>query len=158
MQNQLLINVPTVLGKLVLTITNNRQDDVILKLLDNVKFKEKIENNRILISFVEEWHRNHKRHAYMHSNGCGCEYCIKTKEYANLKLSIHKIRSRLDDDFYLYPSERYKQPWMAYIYINRSRKHIGYYSMPLEAARARDEFIMSNQLQHKLNFGGYINE
>ena len=120
MQNQLLINVPTVLGKLVLAITNNRQDDVILKLLDNVKFKEEIENNRILISFVEEWHRNHRKHAYMHSNGCGCEYCIKTREYANLKLSVHRIRSRLDNNFSLYPSERYKSE-SAYLLVQETK-------------------------------------
>jgi len=60
-----------------------------------------------------------------------------------------------------YPFERHrkrktmKKPWTAYVYINRKRKHIGYYSTPLEAAVARDEYIMDNQLQHKLNFGGY---
>lgn len=108
MFGQLLINVPTVLNETILTIVNSQQENVLLKLLNNIKLNEKIEDNRMLISFLEEWHKNNRKHAYMHSNGCGCDYCIKTREYANLKLSVHILRNQLDDDYSLYPSERYK--------------------------------------------------
>jgi len=44
-------------------------------------------------------------------------------------------------------------PWSAYVYINRRRKHIGYFKTPLLAAKARDEYVVDNDLSLRLNFG-----
>jgi hypothetical protein len=108
MEGQLLINVPTVLEGAVLFNLNNRQDEIYLRLLELLDEHEDTEQFRDLIAFVEHWHREHRKHPYMFSNGCGCEYCTKTREYANLKLTIHRLRSKLDADWAVYPSERFK--------------------------------------------------
>jgi len=108
-RGQLLISVPTVLEGAVLFAVNNSQIEVFLRLLEKIEEGEDIENYRQAMQFIEDWHRTHKRYPYMFNNGCGCAYCIKTREYANLKLSVHRLRSKLDDNYYLYPSERYKE-------------------------------------------------
>ena len=108
MSGQLLINVPIVLKETVLLKVTNKQESIFLKLLEIVKQKEDIVSYRQTIDFIESWHMANKKHAFMFSNGCGCEYCVKTREYANLKLSIYRTRGKLDDCYSLYPSERYK--------------------------------------------------
>lgn len=105
---QLLINVPTVLEGAVLFNIENRQEEVFLKLLKIIEQNKDIEDYRQIFSFIEDWHTSHKKHSFMFSNGCGCTYCIKTREYANLRLLIHRLRSILDDKWSTYPSERYK--------------------------------------------------
>lgn len=54
----------------------------------------------------------------------------------------------------MYPIGTHKRPWMAYVYIDRKGKHIGYFVSSYMAAIARDAYIKKNNLQHKLNFGG----
>ncbi len=51
------------------------------------------------------------------------------------------------------PANTITKQWVAYIYINRRRKHIGCFSTAHKAAIARDNYITKNDLQHKLNFG-----
>lgn len=111
---QLLIELPVVLKGAVLFNVNNRQDEVFLKLLQNVQLNQNIEEYRDMLSFVENWHKTHRRHPFMNDNGCGCEYCTKTREYANLKLSVHKLRSKLDDYYPIYPTITY-QSELAYL-------------------------------------------
>jgi hypothetical protein len=106
--SQLLIELPTVLTGAVSFIVDNQQEEVFLRLLARIKQSEGIVDYRNVNRFIDIWHDNHKRHPYMFSNGCGCEYCIKTREYANLKLNIHRLKWRLDENFSIYPSERYK--------------------------------------------------
>lgn len=108
MKGRLLINVPTVLEGAVLFNIENRQEEIFLKLLKTAKQNEDMDIYRQVLSFIEDWHKNHKRHPYMFDNGCGCSYCLKTREYANLKLTIHRVRRKLDDCWNIYPSERYK--------------------------------------------------
>jgi hypothetical protein len=107
-KNQLLIELPTVLEGAVLFNVNNRQDEVFLKLLEKIQQNQSIEEFRDTSNFIEKWHANNRKHPYMFSNGCGCEYCTKTREYANTKLVIHRMRAKLDNDWAIYPSERYK--------------------------------------------------
>lgn len=42
--------------------------------------------------------------------------------------------------------------WCASVRINGKQKHIGIYSSELEAAKARDAFVIKNNLQNPLNF------
>lgn len=107
-KGRLLLKIPVVFEEAVLFNLSNREEEVYLKLLESIEQKEDVEDYRHMLIFLEEWHKEHKKHPFMYSNGCGCGYCLKTREYANLKLNIHRRRSMLDNCFSLYPSERYK--------------------------------------------------
>jgi len=108
MPGQLLLDLPIVLEGAVLFKVSGKQEEIFLRLLNRVKQSMEIEDYRNVLSFLEEWHRSNPKHPFMFSKGCGCQYCIKTKEYANLKLEIHRLRNKLDNCYSLYPSERYK--------------------------------------------------
>ena len=109
MSNRLLIQIPTSIERAVISEIDNKETELLSRILDLLDKREAIEESRLLIKFIEEWHFNNKRHPFMHSNGCGCLYCVKTREYANLKLAIHRIRRRLDNYWQLYPSEDLKR-------------------------------------------------
>ncbi len=109
MYNQLLIQVPTTFERAVISEVENKEAELLSRVLDLLDKRENAEESRLLIKFIEEWHFSNKKHPFMYSNGCGCLYCIKTREYANLKLAIHRIRRRLDDYWQLYPSENLKR-------------------------------------------------
>ena len=41
--------------------------------------------------------------------------------------------------------------WSATIIVKGAQKHIGYFKTPEEAVKARDTYIIENNLPHKLN-------
>ena len=41
--------------------------------------------------------------------------------------------------------------WTAYISVNNTRKHLGYFNSVQEAVQARDNYIIENNLPHKLS-------
>ena len=41
--------------------------------------------------------------------------------------------------------------WTAYISVNNTRKHLGYFNSVQEAVQARDNYIVENKLPHKLS-------
>jgi hypothetical protein len=120
MSGQLLLDLPIVLEGAVSFNVQNRQEEIFLKLLQSIKHNEEVEDYRNILSFIEEWHRNNIKHPFMFSNGCGCDYCVKTREYANLKLSIHRLRNMLDNNYSLYPSEREKAD-SAFLHTQESK-------------------------------------
>ena len=109
MKGQLLIQIPTSIERAVISEVDSKEIELLSRILDLLDKREAIEESRFLIKFIEEWHFNNKKHPFMHSNGCGCLYCTKTREYANLKLAIHRTRRRLDNYWQLYPSEDLKR-------------------------------------------------
>lgn len=137
--SQLLIELPTVLSGAVSFVVDNQQEEVFLRLLERIEKNKDIIEYRNAISFIDEWHLSHKKHPYMFNNGCGCEYCIKTREYANLKLNIHRLKWRLEENYSLYPSEKYKEDNSYLIKLEikikelinerkKMRSHLGYLS------------------------------
>ena len=45
-----------------------------------------------------------------------------------------------------------KSNWQAYVSYQGKRTQIGTFSTPVEAAKARDSFVIKNRLPHRLNF------
>lgn len=47
--------------------------------------------------------------------------------------------------------EKRNNKWVAYLTVNKKRKHIGYFATAIEAAKAYNDYVLSNGLEHPLN-------
>jgi len=69
---------------------------------------------------------------------------------------LEKIKSPLKSGFIGVSFDKNSGKWQAYFkskeYNNGKKKFLGYFKTAIEAARARDAFIIKNNLKHRLNF------
>ena len=75
-----------------------------------------------------------------------CTWSDKTTQAINQRMKSNNTSGQNGIRFYL-PTNK----WVARITVNKVLKHIGYYETIEEAVQARDNYIIENNLPHKLS-------
>jgi hypothetical protein len=79
-------------------------------------------------------------------------------EPSNCRFSTQTVQSRNTRRLYSDNTSGYRgvhkngKRWRASVAINRKSIHLGYFDNPIDAAKARDSYIIDNKLEHTLNF------
>lgn len=66
--------------------------------------------------------------------------------------NTRKIRINNTSNFRGVSWNKEKRKWHSYINVNKKRKHLGYFNTALESAKAYDNYIVLNNLEHTRNF------
>lgn len=89
-----LTNVPTLIQRKMRNV--DMRELVFIKVFNDLAENEQIEEVRESIRFSEEFHKEHKKFNAYYSNGCGCDYCKATHEYAKAVVELHRLERRRD--------------------------------------------------------------
>ena len=66
--------------------------------------------------------------------------------------NIRKIKSNNTSGYKGVGFNNKSNKWFSYIGVNKKRIHFGYFNSKIEAAKARDRFIVENKLKHTRDF------
>lgn len=100
MDNKKIYGVPLVVARKVEKIVAENNILVISEVLARMDNRMQQAEWREFYGVNEDWHKHHKI-SNQYSRGCGCLYCQVVQRYVATKISAHRLRKRIDDDYYV---------------------------------------------------------